>query len=365
MVLVGIQALFFFRKGKVQKDNFNAKGYLILCCLELVVLAGVRGYTVGADTEIYLNAIDYCAEMSEFVLSKAGKVRPFNFEIGYFGLMKLCNLFGIGKTGFLFIVAIVIYLPVFYFIKRFSSNAYLSILCYFAFGFFSYSLGIFRQMIATSILLLGLRYVIERRFLNYVFVVVLASFFHTSAVCGIALYLMYGIKKEFLLRWIVPIEIALIVFGKTFSSMIVSIFPMYSGYISAERNVQGGTYLMLLLLNITFVACVFLKNKDESNIVDNITTCALFIAICVQCVAYSFGIMGRAVPYFSIYMIIAIPNIIFNLEKKLESRTYGLWKRETSVCLFALASVSLFVLTYISFNGNHYVVPYYMYFQNA
>ena len=39
----------------------------------------------------------------------------------------------------------------------------MSTMIYLAFGFFGYSLGIFRQMIAISICLMGFKYVLERK----------------------------------------------------------------------------------------------------------------------------------------------------------------------------------------------------------
>ena len=353
MVLVGIQALFFYKDGKVRKDNFKVKSYLTLCCIELIILAGVRGYTIGADTKTYLNAVDYYGGMSVSKLLDAKIVYPYNFEIGYFWLTKICCLLGLGKTGFLFVVAIIIYLPIFSMIKKHSSVPYLSILCYFAFGFFSYSLGIFRQMIAVSILIQGWDCIVERNFIKYLMYVIFAMTFHITALVAIILYFLYGINWQRIIIWCVPFECVLLIFGRHIVLFLIRMFPWYSGYIGGKHDVQGGSYLMLILLNVVFWSIIFLQQK-ENNVCKDMTVCALFLAICIQCLGYSFGLLGRAVSYFSIYLVLAIPNVIYSIGIRLE---YGL--RET-VSLVAI--LCLFILAFLSFNGNQYVVPYYTIF---
>ena len=190
LLLAGLQIPFFRKKDKLGNRCFNKKGYLILCCIELIVLAGIRGYTVGADTVVYLDAIDYYGKLPTSKLFSAELVYPFDFEAGYFLLTKICVFLNMGKTAFLFVIAILIYVPVFVAINRYSKMPYISILCYFAFSMFSYSLGIFRQMIAISILLCGLKYILERKFFKYLLIVILAMLFHTTAILGLALYVL-------------------------------------------------------------------------------------------------------------------------------------------------------------------------------
>ena len=349
LVLLGIQSLFFYRNGKLRKEDFNDKVFLILCCIELILMAGIRGYNIGADTEVYLSAIDYYGKMSASELLRADLIYPFDFEIGYFLLMKLCCLLGFGKTAFLFVVAIITYIPVFLLIKRHSSNAYISLLCYFAFGFFAHSLGLFRQMIAVSILICGLKYVVERKLIKYLAITGVAMTFHTTALVGILLYVLYRVKWHRIIAWIIPLEFGLLVSGRYLVVLLTKIFPQYAGYIGGKYDVQGGSYLMLIFLNFVFIASILFRNREE-NQSGNILLCALILAIFLQCLGYSMGILGRTVIYFSIYIIIAIPNLIYNAGK-----TLGQGGREV---ITLLAIIFLFTLTILSFSEDNYIVPY-------
>ena len=350
LLLAGIQVLLFYKKDNFGDRYFDSKKYLTLCCLELIILAGIRGHSIGADTKVYLRAIDYYSSLGFSELLTAKLVYPFDFEIGYFALTKLCAFLKLGRTGFLFVVAIITYVPVFVTIKKYSKMPYISILCYFAFGMFSYSLGVFRQMIAISILLCGWSFVKDRKLIKYLLTVFLASLFHTTALIAIALYVLYGIGWKKIILAVIGIEAVLVMFGRPIIMLAINMFPKYAGYIDGKYDQQGGTYLMLILLNLILFACVIggELNKDH----DDMSICALILACCLQAIGYSMAIFGRIVPYFSIYIILAVPNFIGGMNKQLRALA----------TFFAI--VALFLLSYRGFSGNEYVTPYYTIFNS-
>ena len=131
--------------------------------------------------------------------------------------------------------------------------------------------------------------------------------------------------------------------------LAIQMLPKYAGYVGGIYDAQGGSYLMLILLNMVLVASIL--GRREQNTCDNLTICALILAICFQCLGYSMGIFGRVVCYFSIYIIFAVPNVMHVLGKKIG---YG-WRE----CAFLMAMVMLVALAYMDFSGNKYVVPYY------
>lgn len=349
LLLAGIQVPFFYyKKGISGARCFDSSKYLTLCCIELILLAGFRGYTIGADTETYLKALDYYGHYSIRTLLTMKPVWQYTFETGYFALMKLNILFGLGKTGFLFIVALIIYIPIFVAIKKYSPYPYISILCYFAFQLFGYSLGIFRQMIAISILLCGWRYLVERRFVKYLLVVGLAMLFHTTAIVALALYFLYGVKWKNISLFLPVAEITLLVFGRSVVMFAMKLLPKYAGYVGGQYDIQDSSYTMLLIWNTIFFASIIFSKKENSN--EQLAISALILTACLQCAAYSMGIFGRIVPYFSIYTIFAIPNILRNIEKR----------RRAVVALGVV--LCLAVLIFIDLNGNKYVTPYYTVF---
>ena len=348
LILAGIQLPLFYRKDELGTRQLRCKAYLAVCCAELIFLAGLRGYTVGADTAAYLQAIELYETLTVQELIHARHLNLFSFELGYMVLSKLCAALGLGKTGFLFVVACIIYIPVFRAIMKHSEMPYISILCYFAFGMFSYSLGIFRQMIAISILLCGWRYVVERRLVKYMVVVALAASFHTTALIALALYFLYGIQWKRIIWFVPAIELCLLFFGRPIILVATKLLPQYAGYLGSQYDLSGGSYKMLLLLNAVLIACIIFRDKDSSR--DDLVISALILAGCVQAVGYSMAIFGRMVPYFSTYLLFAVPNVLKRIDKRFRP-------------FFAVGTVAaLFFLVFMEFNGNQYVTPYYTIF---
>ncbi|MBQ3219235.1 MAG: EpsG family protein [Clostridia bacterium] len=348
LALAGIQSLFFYAKDKRGKVHFKSKTYLILCCIELILFAGLRAYNIGADMDIYLLAIDVYGEMPILEMLKAPLRYPFDFEIGYFIFTKFAILLGLGKTGFLFLVAIVTYVPIFMAIYKKSQDPFLSILTYFSFGLFSYSLGLFRQMIAISIVLCGRKYILKREGLKFCLFVALAMLFHTTAIISLLLYFLYGINWKKLIWIVIPAEILLLVFGRLVVDFAFILFPKYSNLIGGQYDVKGGSYLMLLFINVVLFACVYFTEKDRFR--DRLTICALILAGMLQALGYSMAIFGRIVPYFSTFIIFAIPDLVKCIKKKWRSLVY------------IATVVFLFALVVKEFYGNIYLTPYALFF---
>ena len=350
LALAGVQIPLCYKKDKLGNLKFNSRLYVLLCCLELILLAGLRGYTVGADTAVYLDAIDYYGSLPFIDRLFASLVFPFDFEVGYFFLTKLCTFLFIGKSGFLFIVAILTYVPVFAAIYKHSSVPYISIVSYFAFGMFSYSLGVFRQMIAISILLCGWKYIVERRFFKYLLVVLLAMLFHSTAVIALCLYVLYGIKWRRVILLLIPCELVLLFCGRYVVALAVKLLPQYAHYIGGKFDQQGGSYLMLLLLNVVLFIAVIMSKRGRFK--DDVVVCALILAVLLQAVGYSMALFGRVVPYFSIYLLFAIPDIVYGMGKN--------WRKPAGVVAVAV----LLFLAYRLISSNQYITPYYLFFQN-
>lgn len=344
--LTGIQFPLFYRKNRFGVQYHDTKNYLTICCVELILLAGLRGYSIGADTPLYLEAIDYYSIMKPLELIRAKLIYPFDFETGYFLLNKVCILFGLGKTEFLFVIAMLIYIPIFGAIKKYSYAPYISILCYFAFGYFTYSLGIFRQMIAVSLLIYSSKYIVEKKTIKYLLMVILAMTFHTTAIIGILLYIIYNrFDWRKIVKLVIVIEMIFLTIGRRIVMLILLMFPKYTGYVNGKYDQTGGSYVMLLFLNIIlFTMCIFEWKSNEKK---NLTISALVLAVLFQSLGYSMTILGRVVSYYSIYIIFAIPNLLAKFTYK------------TRVWITMVLIIFLYILIYLEFAGNRYVTPYY------
>lgn len=331
-------------------EKVRNKYFLLLSCIELIILAGIRGYTVGADTETYLSALEHYRSMSRGEILGANLVAPYDFEMGYFLLVKICAFIGLSNTTFLFLVAIIIYVPVFVAIYKMSKNPYISILTYFAFSLFAYSLGIFRQMIAVSIIICGVDFIKDRKFWRYLILVIFAMTFHTTAALALALYILYPFGWKLNAVTMSVLSLTALVFGSAFIRIIVTVFPQYSGYTDANKS--GGSYLMLLLYILIFVLQCFALRGKKTESYGKITFDAMTIVLFVQSLGYSLEIFGRIIGYFSVFLLFLIPNMV----ETLNSRLRPVIRVGVALCLM--------ILIYSNLHGNEYVEYYVAFLTN-
>lgn len=345
LLLVFIESFFFFKKNADGTKQFRKKEYLIVCCAELILLAGLRAYTVGADTAFYLQALDHYSQLPRKEILTADLVLPYDFEIGYFILTKICAFLSMPKTLFLFVIAVIIYIPLFHYIFRYSKYPTVSIFIYFGLSLFAYSLGIFRQMIAISVILCGLKFIEQKKFWKFALTVAFATLFHITALIALALYFLPRIKNSLLLKLVIPVELIFLIFGRQFIVLIFSVFKQFTHYLDGAFDVQGGSYLMLIFLNVVYFTASILQKRLPSKF-NPIFLNSLAVAILLQTLGYSMGLFGRIVPYYSVFLMVVIPDIISCFKDRYKK----------GVEWMALAGFLAFTV-YFTY-GNVYITPY-------
>lgn len=349
-----VQWFLFYPNGKIPLESEVAtrhnRKFAIRICVELILFAGLRATWIGADTGVYLRALNYYASFPKGEILGAKLVYPFDFEAGYFLLTKLCALVGMNETQFLLLIAVIIYVPLFRFFYKYSENPLLSLTIWFAFGFFGYSLGIFRQTIAISIILCGFSYIKDRQMVRYLLVVVLASTCHLAALVAIPLYFFYQIDVKKLLVWVLIAEVVVFVWARTILLFVLRFIPQYSGYINGRYDLQGRGNTMLVVLNILLLAGYYIYCKKEKETQDSamhICVNAMMVAVVLQAMAHAMAIFGRLIPYYSTYMVLLIPKCI--------SRYFD---QKSRVFATAIVFVLMMVIFYILHIGNEKLCPY-------
>ena len=375
VVLISLEFWYASKKGWL--ESAKGKGwYVAICCAEMALMAALRSNTVGADTARYVEALEYYSKLPKDKVLFADLVWPFDFEKGYLLLTQICALINMPAPVFLLLVALVIYIPLFYAINRYSKIPYISILAFMALGFFSYSLGIFRQMMAMSIVLCGVKFIEQKEWAKYFALVVIAFTIHTTAIIMVPVYILAQIPVKKYWKWIVPVELACLSFGRTMIELAAKVLPQYAHYFGGKYDVQGGTYLMLILLNVLLFAMLYLNWKGLSK--NYVVISALSLAVIVQTMGYSMAIFGRIVTYFSIFSIFAFSEIASVLltepsvyKKDLQEQIVAKnWKVvRVGKLAFNLKTVlwmafigGLMLLVLKDLIGNRYITPYTFFF---
>lgn len=330
-------------------NRLYKKIILFLGCIEIIILMGLRHCSVGADTFAYISALYDYSEYDFTTLLKMGSVFPYKFEFGYLWLTKICAFFHLDYNLFLIIIASLIYIPTYKLIYRFSPFPILSISIYFGLGLFSYSIGIFRQFIAISIIVSGIDYIINRELAKWCFVVIFATLFHTSALICVPMYLLCGRESKWFLILGILAQPILHIYGRTLLEYIFSHMSIYSGYINSAYDVVGGSFKILFFYNIILIITILYNRffrKDNSKYISFYCNCVPIVC-CLQVLGSYLGIFGRIVPFYSIFIIILIPCMIKDV-----------FEDKAAYIVANCLNVAFFILFVIRTTYDEYIMPF-------
>lgn len=347
IIIIAIQGIYFYSLLN-HKENKKKKFFLILSCIELIVFTGIRNDTVGADTPVYVSALDLYSNFNFKELVVASNFYPNNFEFGYLWITKICAFLDLNHSIFLIIIATCIYTPTFRFFYKYSPYPFLSITIYFGLGLFSYSLGIFRQFIAMSVILSGIEYIIQRNLLKWTLIIGISTLFHTTGLICYLIYFLYNLNFKKIFYATVFLQPVLYIASRPVLSFLISFFPAYYRYLGTWRDEVNSSMSMIIVYNMILIACYVYNNKGiyTKNYYKLFINCVPLLC-CIQAMAYSFAMLGRAIPYFSIYITIAIPIMLRDL-----------FSPRHSIVMTIILDV-LFILLFLYSNiDNQYILPF-------
>lgn len=148
--------------------------------LALVAFAGLRDYRVGTDTGNYVRMFGF-SESFESVTEQ-------ETEIGYNFLAWLARNFSDSYSALLLMIATVVvacYVPtIVRLTRRYETGLYL----YITLGTYTFFFNGARQGIAAAICFAALPFLLQRRWLPYLLLVVVAALFHKTAWIALVLY---------------------------------------------------------------------------------------------------------------------------------------------------------------------------------
>ena len=233
-------------------------------------------------------------------------------ERGFLLLTKLMNSLITNQNLYIGILGCFICYGYYYLIKEYSQIVWMSCVL-FLLGGFNQSLFVLRQYLAIAIVFLSLPFVIRRDLVGFILCVVLAFFFHRTAILFLPVYFLYGIenKRRFLIY-----SLAAVVVGRLIISVVLNVFLSFysdlSAYASDEdgANIKMSVFLAALLL----ARLVLLRKCYWDKGVNRLFTIVLLCGTAFSILSYGFG-FDRIVVYFSTFLCVIIPQTLINIKK--------------------------------------------------
>lgn len=341
LIIIGLLILGYLCERTNSDENIII---FILTTLIVFVCISTLRYSIGFDYFSYESIFKNISNMT---------FKQINLEyrttfLGYAYINKIISLFGGNYITLLLICNLFINTTVIWFIYKYSSIKWLSVYLYICFQFLAHSMNLFRQSIAVSMFLLAYPFLINRKFIFYLLLVLIAASIHISGLILIPLYFFINLDKKFE----IPIFILFLIFY-LFDTQIFDFIIRITNYYNFARYKdlfywQGNSFKYIILPTIYFGFVLIFRNKlNPQNILLN----SVFYTFIIYLYITKHFILERFSIYVFIFSIIIIPQIICKLNRN----------KNLTVSIVIAAGFIYFL--FAVYEGFHNVYPYISIFQ--
>ena len=286
--------------------------YCILAGFSLFLIMALRNVSVGTDTMRYL----YEYENAEFYLVNLLRKSEIGYSYFNYGINKL----GLSFQAYLAIVSIVVVLAISILYNRYSKRPLLSYFLHINIGLFAMTMTGLRQSLAVALTIVAFISLMKNRKVSFFLLVIIASFFHNSALAFLPVFFLKGKRIKFKSGVFIYVLCCLIFPIKGYVSLFISrIVPeIYLGYFDMTYAIQVNPLVILVAMAIPLVCLVFWPSQEDKDYQEMMS--ALFLLSCVNFVVYFLALeimmFERISLYFMMYNTILIPNVIHGIKSK-------------------------------------------------
>lgn len=324
--------------------------------ISLGIISGSRVNTLGGyDTEVY-NIIYQNTPNSfrEAYFSQTFLV--VGIERGYIFVNSLFKQLGFTFNEFLLIIGVISSTLIGLLFRKYSKYVFFTILIFLTKGYLYYFFTAQRQVLAMAICWLSLEFIVKRKLIPFILLVLIASQFHSSALFFIIVYPLYLIKltkKKIIIFYIASISIGVLKIGALLSVFI-------GGYLQQDSSEKLNNYVnksdqgvnplnFIELIPIIFVIVKYSEVLKKNVKYYDILIILFFLYTGLTFAFYDFIFIARLKGYFIIGYVILVSYIPFLFKTKIK---YGI------ILLMILYFLLVFVRELLTFGDGTGYIPY-------
>lgn len=245
-----------------ESRNRRKKVFIIVCCIQWILISGLRADSVGSDTSNYMRLYELHNRMSWAEIWSTVKAYYLgievtaDYELGYVVFEKLIGSITPSHLFYKFIVAIIFMSALGKFIYKNSVDPFISFIVYDALMYNMFSLTGYRQVISVSLgILCGYEFIKKRRFIPFLILLVVSSLFHRSILIFIIFYFLANKKITHRYVLVATAMIAVLVVERNNVFNYVKVLVGYEQYSGTYGFAQQTFLLLLILLTIGVIIC--------------------------------------------------------------------------------------------------------------
>ena len=305
----------------------NRKLFCAMASLNWILLSGLRHISIGADTYVYKvysfeisRKLTWYEIFNSFCLFFKGE--SLIMEPGYTMLERVTQIFTTNYQVYLIVIAIIFTVPLGKWIYKNSREPLISFLLYSVLFYSFFAITGHRQTIATAlVVLIGYERIKKKQLFAFLGLVAVAFTIHKSAIAFLPFYFLANkkITKNYL---ITMLAIFPVIFLLRFQLM--NLLVNIVGYESYLFQYEGaGTWTFTLILLLVFVVTVW-KHKTilSTNPQAIHYVNALILAVFFTPLTFINPSTMRVVQYYSLFLMLLIPDIILSFNKKERAIVY-------------------------------------------
>lgn len=309
---------------KPSSGQKNKLIYILIVSILLVLVSGLRHYSIGADTLSYVSDFQKHANDSLGTVLQEMKDVYFYGETssrdpGY-GLFRIfVGHFTTNGTIFLLVVALIFTGAMSYSIYKNSHYPGISYVLYVALFFSFYGITGIRQTLATAICtFVGYEFIKRKQLLKFIICVLLAAMLHRSAL----LYLLfYFLSNRKLTKGYIMFLAGCAIFIFANNSLVYDWLKEGTVYEFYDEMQSSVTWTMTIcIIAVTIFALFYRKRLVEKNsqTIHYINAC--MVSCCFLPLTYINPSTMRIVQYFSLFLLYLLPEFVTLFTEKNSSK---------------------------------------------
>jgi hypothetical protein len=341
---------FVFASHYSRNKYENRKIYIKIVSLILILQSGLRNVAVGSDTYTYFISFQETKIMTwrdifyNFIsVYKFGRGK----DPGYPLFEKIVSTFTSEYQILLLIIAVVFFTALGNFILKNTkrlSDVVIAYVIYSVLFYSFFSVTGHRQTLTTAAALFSFELIKKRRFIEFTLIIIIMSTIHKSLLIFFLFYFIAPVKNAKYLNRLTLLLLPLFMINRNaFSSLLKKL----GGFEDYGINGQAGTFTFtLIFLLMTILALwqsqIILKNNKNAVYYFNAFTVAiLFIPL-----TWVNPSAMRVVQYFSIFMLLFVPEIIYSFSAVSKNFTVGMTVFVTILLIALMVKANLYAAPY-------------------
>lgn len=342
-LLFGANSIFVkysFSKSTIKRNR------LIFCSiLVMSIFAGFR-YNVGTDWITYYNYFNYIGN------THSGYMEPL-YNLLNIIVYEISHSFSVLCTVIMFIMQLLVYKTLFYYNDKIQKISISFGVFIFSFSLYVNSFNGMRQDLAVAIIFFSFIFLLERRYLRYILLVLFASAIHNSAIfCLFFLFFKLNSKKYGVILNYIYISLLFLslLFGDKIILLLTKLSSNLGLYVNYEVGTGNNSYMYLIqILPMIFLLIIFgynvLKNNNDSIILFKIYVLQIF----TQSLGMYIATIDRLALYSMAFQILLYPIIHANIRNQSNRKIF--------LFCTCILFYTLFFIVYYILDGNG-IFPY-------